>query len=80
MDEFIALGSMLPFLLPFLGFGLFFVYTFFKRPRYYKAKLINKYADIYNGKRITCMEFNTVDENEQKTAQEEKEEKIKKNF
>lgn len=49
----------------FFVFGVFFIYFLFKRSKGYKAKLVNKKIETYNGKQITYMEFNTEKEREQ---------------
>ena len=64
-DVLAAAGILLIAAIMFFGFGMFFVYALFKRPKGYKAKLINKISETYNGKQITYMEFQTQKEQEQ---------------
>ena len=44
---------------------MYFIYALFKRPKGYKATLVNKKIETFNGKQITYMEFNTDKEREQ---------------
>ena len=62
MDILASFGSLLVFAIIFFGFGLYFVYALLKKPKAYKAKLIKKQIEIYNGKQITYMEFQTEQE------------------
>ena len=50
-------GSVLIFVIIFLSFSIYFIYYLIKRPKSYKAKLIKKSSEIYNGKLITYMKF-----------------------
>lgn len=65
IDVLASLGITLVFAIIFFGFGVCFVYALIKRPKGYKAKLVNKKVETYNGKQITYMEFNTEKEREQ---------------
>jgi len=60
-----SFGITLLFAIIFFGFGICFVYALIKRPKGYKAKLVNKKNETYNGKQITYMEFSTQKEREQ---------------
>ncbi len=60
-----SFGITLVFAIIFFGFSMYFIYALFKRPKGYKAKLVNKKIETYNGRQITYMEFNTEKEREQ---------------
>lgn len=49
----------------FGGFSMYLIYALLKWPKGYKAKLVNKNIETYNGKQITYMEFNTEKKREQ---------------
>ena len=57
-------GIAVLFSLVFLGFGIYFVYALIKRPKAYRATLVNKKIETYNGEQITYMEFSTEKEQE----------------
>ena len=57
MDALKTYGILLLVALIFFGLGIYCVFAFFKRPKGYKAKLISKKTEIYNGEQITYMEF-----------------------
>lgn len=65
IDVLASFGITLLFAIIFFGFGIYFVYALIKRPKRYKAKLVNKKNETYNGKQITYMEFSTQKEREQ---------------
>lgn len=65
IDVLASFGITLLFAIIFFGFGMCFVYTLIKKPKEYRAKLVNKKNETYNGKQITYMEFNTQKEREQ---------------
>lgn len=65
IDALIEYGSVIVFAIIFLGFGLFFVYSLIKSPKGYKATLVTKKSQTYNGKQITYMKFSTQKEKEQ---------------
>lgn len=65
IDVLASFGITLVFAIIFFGFGMYFLYALFKRPKGYKAKLVNKKIETFNGKQITYMEFNTEKEREQ---------------
>lgn len=65
IDVLASLGIILLFAIIFLGFGMYFGYALIKRPKGYKAKLVNKKIETYRGKQITYMEFSTQKEREQ---------------
>ena len=65
IDVLASFGITLVFAIIFFGFGIYFLYALFKRPKGYKAKLVNKKIETFNGKQITYMEFNTKKEREQ---------------
>ena len=57
--------AVLLFGIIFFGLSMYLIYSLFKRPKCYKAKLVDKKVEIYKGRQITYMEFNieTEDEN-----------------
>ena len=65
IDVLASFGIKLVFAIIFFGFGMYFLYALFKRPQGYKATLVNKKIETFNGKQITYMEFNTEKEREQ---------------
>ena len=65
IDALESLGTLLLFAIIFFGFGMYFVYVLIKRPKGYKAKLVNKKNQTYKGKKITYMVFSTQKESEQ---------------
>lgn len=65
IDVLASFGITLLFAIIFFGFGMYFLYALFKRPKGYKATLVNKKIETFNGKQITYMEFNTEKEREQ---------------
>ena len=65
IDALASFGITLLFAIIFFGFSMYFIYALIKRPKGYKAKLVNKKVETYNGKQITYMEFNTEKEREQ---------------
>lgn len=65
IDALASFGGALLFAIISFGFSMYFIYTLIKRPKGYKAKLVNKKIETYNGKQITYMEFNTEKEREQ---------------
>ncbi len=65
IDALASFGITLLFAIIFLGFSMYFIYALIKRPKGYKAKLVNKKVETYNGKQITYMEFKTEKEREQ---------------
>ena len=65
IDVLVSFGIPLVFAIMFFGFGMYFLYALFKRPKGYKATLVNKKIETFNGKQITYMEFNTEKEREQ---------------
>lgn len=60
-----SFGIALVFAIIFFGFGMYFIYMLLKKPKGYKAKLVSKKNETYNGKQITYMKFNTEKEKEQ---------------
>lgn len=58
-------GDAFVFSILFFGLGMFFIFYLLKRPKAYKAKLISKKIEIYDGKQITYMEFSAQKEKEQ---------------
>ena len=65
IDVLSSFGILLLFAVIFLGFSIYFIYILIKKPKDYKAKLINKKIEIYKGKQITYMKFSTEKEREQ---------------
>ena len=65
IDALASFGITLLFAIIFFGFSMYFIYALIKRPKGYKAKLVNKKVETYNGNQITYMEFNTEKEREQ---------------
>lgn len=65
IDALASFGITLLFAIIFFGFSMYFIYALIKRPKGYKAKLVNKRVETYNVKQITYMEFNTEKEREQ---------------
>ena len=65
IDVLASFGIILLFAIIFFGFGMYFFYALIKRPKGYKAKLINKKIETYNDKQITYMEFCTEKERKQ---------------
>lgn len=65
VDALASFGITLIFAIIFFVLSMFFIYALFKLPKGYKAKLVNKKNEIYNGRQITYMEFNTEKEKEQ---------------
>lgn len=65
VDALSSFGITLLFAIIFFGFSMYFIYALIKRPKGYKAKLINKKIETYSSKQITYMEFSTQKEREQ---------------
>lgn len=64
-DALASFGVTLVFAIIFFGFSMCFIYALFKWPKGYKAKLVNKKIETYNGRQITYMKFKTEKESEQ---------------
>ena len=64
-DALASFGVTLVFAIIFFGFSMCFIYALFKWPKGYKAKLVNKKTETYNGRQITYMKFKTEKESEQ---------------
>ena len=64
IDILVSLVTAFPLNLIFL-MGLCLLFAFIKKPKYYKAKLISKKTETYNGKQITYMDFGTRKKKEQ---------------
>ena len=58
-DALASFGVTLVFAIIFFGFSMCFIYALFKWPKGYKAKLVNKKIETYNGRQITYMKFKT---------------------
>lgn len=71
IDTLSALGIALLMAIVFFVLSMYFICYLIKRPRGYKAKLINKKFETYNGKQITYMEFSTLHEGEDEEGQDE---------
>lgn len=65
IDVLSSFGIELLFAIIFLVFSIYFIYALIKKPKSYKAKLVNKIVETYNGKQITNMQFKTEKEKEQ---------------
>ncbi len=65
---------LLVFALVFFGFAMYFVYALFKKPKGYEVTLVNKKIETYNGKHITCLEFNTEETEAELEAMKQEEE------
>ena len=65
VDTLASFGNTLVGAIIFFGFSMYFIYILFKRPKGYKAKLVNKKIETYNGRQITYMKFKTEKESEQ---------------
>lgn len=65
VDALASFGTILLFAIIFFAFSLYFIYALIKRPKGYKAKLVNKKTEIYNGKQISYMKFSTQKERKQ---------------
>lgn len=64
IDTLSTLGIALLLAIVFFVLSIYFIFYLFKRPKGYKAKLINKKNETYHGKQITYMEFSTLYEDE----------------
>lgn len=65
IDALASFGTLLLFAIIFFAFSIYFIYFLIKRPRGFKAKLIDKKIENYNGQQITYMKFRVQKEREQ---------------